>query len=735
MQALKPPRIALLVLTATPLFMGCGRSPSLDDSISTEPLESAVTGDRTPIGWVDGVSGNRVFGWACDQDTPNASIEVHLYFGGPAGSSSAVYSVGGVMANRASDSSINSACGGGSAHRFDWYMPASVRAQLGQQPYAVHAYGINTNPSGGNSTLSGSPRTIIPSSSVPSRTNAVGNASFEEGMDGWSAISGSGTSNIRWSESNWRASHESDNVFFALGGGPNSPAGLCAVEQRAAGVKVRPNTTYVLSASYLDPRRSSMPGYSGGATYYGGEWMRILVSNPANPGERYALAVRYQATAPGAVGPTSWTKRTISFATGSSLYGLSHYNGINGAPLGSLPKDVNGWNLDVAVGKNCGYLLGNSSGDDYHAQTWIDLAHFEWSTTPVSQLPASPTRSSGSYSVTERNFFDPNNAQTLLGNGQWDWAATFQTQPYAYLYAPTVIYEGGQYLLWDNVGWHGDTVAFKRNASLSAMYSQRWTVVFEGLINKSAPASATPGPQFDWWHTADPSVIKGSDGWYYVYYSGANESSFPIKGGMGVARIRPTSSTSWGWEYERLNLGRPIVNIDAGGYGTGQPAVALGANGYYYMVYTHSPYPSDDTRNVARVLRSTTPDFSQPEWVRDINLAGIGIVSDLAFNTETNEFILPANLSAGNFNLVRLHFYSSDFSTYNGYADFYDYGGVMLFGEQVALVTDPQKRLLARNANGTRTLTFAAATHGSRAPVHISGPGGYVTFVTSGPSF
>ncbi|MDC0718766.1 hypothetical protein [Nannocystis bainbridge] len=89
-----------------------------------------------------------VSGWAQDPDTPPTTIDVHLYFDGPAGDPAAT----GVplTANRPLDGGCR---GEQCQHGFRGALPLS---RLDGQPHAVHAYGIDTN-GDPNLELSGSP--------------------------------------------------------------------------------------------------------------------------------------------------------------------------------------------------------------------------------------------------------------------------------------------------------------------------------------------------------------------------------------------------------------------------------------------------------------------------------------------------------------------------------------------------------------------------------------------------
>jgi len=119
---------------------------------------SGSAGATSPIGWLDSVADGVASGWACDPDQPSASIPVHLYVGGPAGSGALVY---GVIASMPNEGAVTTACGGGTAHRFKLTIP-NWTAMAGKP---VHAYGVDltSNP---NAQLAGSPRTL-PAASGP----------------------------------------------------------------------------------------------------------------------------------------------------------------------------------------------------------------------------------------------------------------------------------------------------------------------------------------------------------------------------------------------------------------------------------------------------------------------------------------------------------------------------------------------------------------------------------------
>ncbi len=108
--------------------------------------------NRRPRGWLDGTGCDAVTGWAQDEDSPDAAIDVHLYFGGPAGASGAV----GIVTH--ADIARDDLCSaiGSCNHGFSM---APLGAFLDGQAHEVWAYGID-GAGGANPALAGSPMTI-----------------------------------------------------------------------------------------------------------------------------------------------------------------------------------------------------------------------------------------------------------------------------------------------------------------------------------------------------------------------------------------------------------------------------------------------------------------------------------------------------------------------------------------------------------------------------------------------
>jgi hypothetical protein len=125
---------------------------SLDDETSDPPPPPPPPDpppSHSPKGYLDGVSADGAWGWACDPDWPNGTIEVHVYIGGPAGSGAPGFAT---TASVASEPAISAECGGGDYHRFNLAVPGGMGQYAGQP---VFAYGIDIT-GDGNAELAGS---------------------------------------------------------------------------------------------------------------------------------------------------------------------------------------------------------------------------------------------------------------------------------------------------------------------------------------------------------------------------------------------------------------------------------------------------------------------------------------------------------------------------------------------------------------------------------------------------
>jgi hypothetical protein len=105
-----------------------------------------------PTGSLEPPACETITGWAQDPDVPDASIDVHLYFGAPSGDPNAVST--SVLANVERPD----VCGGGPCpHGF--VVPVPVSLMDGAQ-HPVHAYGIDVEGTAENAQLGASPQQI-----------------------------------------------------------------------------------------------------------------------------------------------------------------------------------------------------------------------------------------------------------------------------------------------------------------------------------------------------------------------------------------------------------------------------------------------------------------------------------------------------------------------------------------------------------------------------------------------
>jgi MYXO-CTERM domain-containing protein len=135
----------------------------------TAPLPT----NKKPTGYLDGANCSRVWGWAQDADAPKKSIDVHLYFGGPAGNAAAK----GVPIT--ADIKRDDLCSaiGSCNHGYEVASPLSLHDG---KPHPVHAYGIDSG-GGANGELSKSPGSLQCTPKVPEgvKRHVVDGTSFK----------------------------------------------------------------------------------------------------------------------------------------------------------------------------------------------------------------------------------------------------------------------------------------------------------------------------------------------------------------------------------------------------------------------------------------------------------------------------------------------------------------------------------------------------------------------------
>jgi MYXO-CTERM domain-containing protein len=162
--------------------------------------------NQAPRGWLDAVGCDALGGWAQDQDAPDQSIDVHLYFDSSAGDPGAPAFA--VHADQHRDDLCTAI--GSCEHGF---RAAPPRSLLDGQPHAVRAYGIDSA-GGANPLLDGSPQTFQCDPPAPPWD-------AQHGIKRWIT---SPTSFAAWRMDWFRdLAHEPDALVASFPDGPTAP--------------------------------------------------------------------------------------------------------------------------------------------------------------------------------------------------------------------------------------------------------------------------------------------------------------------------------------------------------------------------------------------------------------------------------------------------------------------------------------------------------------------------------
>lgn len=131
---------------ATAWLTSCGAAV-----LATLPPTHAVA-QTPPVGYLDAATCGVIAGWTQDRDTPDAPLDVHLYFDAPAGNPAAF----GMAIRAGLHREDLCAAIGSCAHGFAVPLPLGF---FDGQDHAVYAYAINSGP-GDNPLLTNAPRTV-----------------------------------------------------------------------------------------------------------------------------------------------------------------------------------------------------------------------------------------------------------------------------------------------------------------------------------------------------------------------------------------------------------------------------------------------------------------------------------------------------------------------------------------------------------------------------------------------
>ena len=290
-----------------------------------------------------------------------------------------------------------------------------------------------------------------------------------------------------------------------------------------------------------------------------------------------------------------------------------------------------------------------------------------------------------------------------------------------YSYCPSILKMDGNYMTWwlAASSW-GDSIGYKVTTSPSTMINYGYTTVLHGA---QTGLSQAQGGMWDDQSDGDPSVLK-IGGVYYLYYDGNNwDDPATEQGGIGVA-----VSYDNGVTFTKLYGGAALIQEthDATEWGDGAPQVAVGPDGYYYMIYVHFLTASTESY---RVIKSTDPTFATYTLVTDIPKAtfsptGYAGDPDLEWDPNINSWLLSFNYNTGGgtSNKEGMWRCSPDWSTLTD-VRYLNFTATQAFGEQASLTHNPDGSITDSLSNGLDLLEFFGAYWGPNngLPQWISG--------------
>jgi YD repeat-containing protein len=221
------------------------------------------------MGTIEGVSTGAsaaVTGWACASGLA-ASINVHLYVGGPAGTGT---DIGAYTANQTSEQAIQDAChSSGTLHRFTIPLSEAMRGDHAGEPIFIH--GIS--PTGGDNTLlSGSGSYVVPPSTLapppPASVTASAAADLSSIAVAWSATSHATSYSVEQSFNSgaWTALYGGAATSNTVTGPADGTYQFRAAACNANGCGT-PTASSVVNIAHIPPAPAniSAPGSSTGA--------------------------------------------------------------------------------------------------------------------------------------------------------------------------------------------------------------------------------------------------------------------------------------------------------------------------------------------------------------------------------------------------------------------------------------------------------------------------------------
>lgn len=271
-----------------------------------------------------------------------------------------------------------------------------------------------------------------------------------------------------------------------------------------------------------------------------------------------------------------------------------------------------------------------------------------------------------------------------------------------YNYAPSFMYDEveGLYKIWmcgsgipGCVG--GDNILYREATSLQGLMTAPLSVALQPSLDPT---------KFDQIHACDPNVYRVGN-LLYMGYGGNTDGSQLV----ATTRLGMAVSYDGGRTFQRLNNGNAIISPsspDANLYGIGQPAVAQGPDGYYYMIYTDVSATNSNVGGDIRVIRSSDPGFSPGSFtnVATLTVNSVGGASlDLGYDTNKAQFIIIVNQSPVN----TLEYYNTNWSY--DHAVFYTNNFGWQFGEGIGLLMTSHKQPVSYLQEGVPNYVFSAS--------------------------
>jgi YD repeat-containing protein len=232
-------------------------------------VASRKASTSTVMGTIEAVSTGAnatVTGWACASGLA-ASIDVHLYVGGPAGTGTAI---GAYTANQAGEQAIQDACHStGTLHRFSIPLSEATRGDHAGEPIYIH--GIS--PTGGDNTLlAGSGSFVVPPSTLaptaPTSVTGSAAANLASISVAWSAVAHTTGYTVEQSFNGgaWTALYNGAATSTTVNGPADGSYQFRASACNANGCSA-PTTSAAITIAHIPPTPASIsaPGSSTGA--------------------------------------------------------------------------------------------------------------------------------------------------------------------------------------------------------------------------------------------------------------------------------------------------------------------------------------------------------------------------------------------------------------------------------------------------------------------------------------